>query len=79
MSLLLILVILIKLGLYDIRDASEIGKILAFIILGVVLLIIAFMYQKIKKLIIDDKPQTNVPPVSDPVNIPPADDKTDSV
>ena len=39
---------------YDIKDASEAGKIVAFIILGVVLLIISFMYQKIKALLIDD-------------------------
>jgi len=39
----------------------------------------AFMYQKIKKLIIDDKPETETPLVSDPVNTPPADDKTDIV
>ncbi len=53
-SLLLIAAILIKLFGFDIQDASEAGKIIAFIILGVVLLIISFMYQKIKKLIIDD-------------------------
>lgn len=56
MSLLLIAVILVKLFAFDINNASEAGKIIAFIILGVVLLIISFMYQKIKKLIIDDKP-----------------------
>ncbi len=54
MSLILIAVILLKLFTYDIEDASEAGKIIAFIILGVVLLFISFMYQKIKKLIIDD-------------------------
>ncbi len=54
-SLILIGAILLKLFTFDIKDASEAGKIIAFIILGVVLLIISFMYQKIKKLIIDDK------------------------
>ncbi|MDO8998822.1 MAG: DUF2339 domain-containing protein [Bacteroidota bacterium] len=53
-SLLLIALILLKLFTYDIKDASEAGKIIAFIILGVVLLIISFMYQKIKALLIDD-------------------------
>lgn len=53
-SLVLIAVILLKLFTYDIKDASEAGKIVAFIILGVVLLIISFMYQKIKALLLDD-------------------------
>jgi len=53
-GLLLIAVILVKLFTYDIKDASEAGKIIAFIILGVVLLIISFMYQKIKALLVDD-------------------------
>ncbi len=58
-SLILIGTILVKLFTFDIKDASEAGKIIAFIILGVVLLIISFMYQKIKKLIIDDKNENN--------------------
>lgn len=58
MALVLIGVIVVKLFMIDIWDASEAGKIVAFIILGVVLLVISFMYQKIKKLLIDDKPQT---------------------
>lgn len=53
-ALILIAIILIKLFTYDIKDASEAGKIVAFIILGVVLLIISFMYQKIKALLLDD-------------------------
>lgn len=53
-GLILIALILVKLFTYDIKDASEAGKIIAFIILGVVLLIISFMYQKIKALLIDD-------------------------
>ena len=53
-SLLLIAIILLKLFTYDIKDASAAGKIVAFIILGVVLLIISFMYQKIKALLLDD-------------------------
>jgi len=62
-GLILIALILIKLFTYDIKDASEAGKIIAFIILGVVLLIISFMYQKIKALLIDDsrKPQEEKP------------------
>ena len=53
-ALVLIAINLLKLFTYDIKDASEAGKIVAFIILGVVLLIISFMYQKIKALLLDD-------------------------
>jgi uncharacterized membrane protein len=77
MSLILIGVILLKLFTFDIKDASEAGKIVAFIILGVVLLIISFMYQKIKKLIIDDKPETD-PADGVTTNTPPANDQNDS-
>lgn len=48
---------LIKLFVYDIREVSEGGKILAFILLGIVLLVISFMYQKIKAIIINDEPK----------------------
>ena len=53
-ALVLLGLTLLKLFTFDIKDASEAGKIVAFIILGVVLLIISFMYQKIKALLIDD-------------------------
>ncbi len=49
---------LLKLFVYDIREVSEGGKILAFILLGIVLLVISFMYQKIKAIIIDE-PKAN--------------------
>ena len=54
-SLSLFSLALLKLFLYDISDVSEGGKIAAFIMLGVLLLIISFMYQKLKKIIIDEK------------------------
>jgi uncharacterized membrane protein len=54
-SLSLFLVILLKLFLFDFREMSEGGKILSFIILGVILLVISFMYQKVKKLIMDEE------------------------
>ncbi|MDF2448888.1 MAG: hypothetical protein K0R26_1392 [Bacteroidota bacterium] len=54
-ALALVGITLLKLFTYDIKDASEAGKIVAFIILGVVLLIISFMYQKIKALLLDDE------------------------
>jgi hypothetical protein len=44
---------LIKLFLFDIRNISEGGKIAAFIMLGILLLVISFMYQRLKKIIVD--------------------------
>ncbi len=53
-SLSLFSMALLKLFLFDIRNISEGGKIAAFIMLGILLLTISFMYQKLKKIIIDD-------------------------
>lgn len=53
-ALVLLAITVIKLFLYDIRNVSETGKIIAFILLGVVILVISFVYQKIRKLIADD-------------------------
>ncbi|GAW88748.1 membrane protein [Flavobacterium psychrophilum] len=44
----------VKLFVYDISNVSETGKIIAFILLGVLILIISFVYQKLKILVIDD-------------------------
>jgi uncharacterized membrane protein len=54
-SLTLFTLILAKLFIYDIRGISDGGRIIAFIILGILLLVISFMYQKIKKIILDDE------------------------
>ena len=59
-ALVLLAITLVKLFTYDISNASEAGKIIAFIILGLVLLIISFMYQKIKALLIDEKEGTKI-------------------
>ncbi len=42
-----------KLFVYDIRGISEGGRIVAFISLGALLLIISFMYQRIKRLVLE--------------------------
>jgi uncharacterized membrane protein len=55
MSLTLFLVTLIKLFAVDIKGISEGGKIAAFISLGVLLLIVSFMYQRLKKLLLQDE------------------------
>ncbi len=52
-GLALFLLILLKLFLFDIRDVSAGGKIAAFVSLGVLLLVISFMYQRLRKLLTD--------------------------
>ncbi|MCC9136839.1 DUF2339 domain-containing protein [Pontibacter silvestris] len=53
-SLSLFFLTLLKLFLFDIREISEGGKIAAFISLGILLLVVSFMYQKLKALILED-------------------------
>jgi uncharacterized membrane protein len=50
---------IVKLFVYDIKNVSETGKIIAFILLGVLILVISFVYQKIKKLVIDKTSENN--------------------
>jgi uncharacterized membrane protein len=52
-GLALFLLILLKLFIFDIRSVSPGGKIAAFISLGVLLLVISFMYQRLRKLLTD--------------------------
>lgn len=49
---------IVKLFVYDISNVSETGKIIAFILLGLLILIISFIYQKIKVLVIDENKTT---------------------
>lgn len=53
-SLSLFTITLVKLFSYDIVKIPPGGKIAAFILLGVLLLTVSFMYQRLKKIIIDD-------------------------
>ncbi|WP_018344980.1 DUF2339 domain-containing protein [Cytophaga aurantiaca] len=53
-SLTIFGVTLLKMFIFDIREMSEGGKIAAFISLGVLLLIISFMYQKLKKILTEE-------------------------
>ncbi len=55
-SLCLLLTTLLKLFFIDIRGISEGGKIAAFISLGVLLLVVSFMYQRLKKILLADEP-----------------------
>lgn len=50
-ALVLFGVTLVKLFTYDIQNINPAGKIIAFILLGVLLLVVSFMYQRIKKLL----------------------------
>jgi uncharacterized membrane protein len=60
-SLSLFTITLIKLFTYDIRNIPPGGKIAAFILLGILLLTVSFMYQRLKKIIIDDAEKINSP------------------
>ena len=53
-SLTLFTITLIKLFTYDIQKIPPGGKIAAFILLGILLLAVSFMYQRLKKIIIDN-------------------------
>lgn len=53
-SLTLFTVTIVKLFLYDIRKIPPGGKIAAFILLGILLLVVSFMYQRLKKIIIEN-------------------------
>ncbi|MBI5857981.1 MAG: DUF2339 domain-containing protein [Sphingobacteriales bacterium] len=55
-SLTLFTITLVKLFIYDIRNIPPGGKIAAFVLLGCLLLVVSFMYQRLKKIIIDDSP-----------------------
>ena len=54
-SLSLFTVTLLKLFIFDIRNIPAGGKIAAFFCLGVLLLVVSFMYQRLKKIIIDEE------------------------
>ncbi|WP_051292789.1 DUF2339 domain-containing protein [Olivibacter sitiensis] len=54
-SIMLFGITLLKLFLVDLRGLSEGGKIIAFLSLGILLLIISFMYQRLKLLLKKDE------------------------
>jgi len=57
-ALSLLGITIVKLFTYDISNVSETGKIIAFILLGALILVISFVYQKIKVLVIDEDKTT---------------------
>jgi uncharacterized membrane protein len=52
-------VILLKLFLYDLSSLNTISKTIVFVALGILLLIISFLYNKFKDLIFDDDEEQN--------------------
>jgi uncharacterized membrane protein len=54
-SLTVFLITLLKLFIFDIRQISTVGKTAALMSLGVLLLIVSFMYQKLKKFLLEDE------------------------
>lgn len=63
LALVMFSVTLLKLFLFDIKNISEAGKIVAFISLGVLLLVVSFMYQKLKQLIIGETEENPEKPI----------------
>lgn len=59
-SLVLFSITLLKLFLFDIQNIPIAGKIAAFFCLGVLLLVVSFMYQRLKKIIIEDEEKKTV-------------------
>jgi hypothetical protein len=59
-SLTLFSLTLLKLFLFDIRNIPVAGKIAAFFCLGILLLVVSFMYQRLKKIIIEDEEKKSV-------------------
>jgi uncharacterized membrane protein len=47
--------VLCKLFLFDLSAVSQGAKIVAFVVLGVVLLVLSFLYQKLKKILFDEE------------------------
>ncbi|HTL10270.1 MAG TPA: DUF2339 domain-containing protein, partial [Chitinophagaceae bacterium] len=54
-SLILFSITLLKLFVFDIRNIPTGGKIAAFFCLGVLLLVVSFMYQRLKRILIEDE------------------------
>ena len=54
-SLSLLGLVLCKLFMYDLINVSQGAKIIAFVVLGVVLLVLSFLYQKLKKILFEEE------------------------
>jgi len=54
-SLSLFSLTLLKLFIFDIQNIPPAGKIIAFFLLGVLLLVVSFMYQKLKNILVNEE------------------------
>ena len=54
-SLSLLGLVLCKLVMYDLINVSQGAKVVAFVVLGVVLLVLSFLYQKLKKILFEEE------------------------
>jgi uncharacterized membrane protein len=54
-SLSLLGLVLCKLFMYDLSNVSQGARIVALVVLGVVLLVLSFMYQKLKKILFEEE------------------------
>lgn len=54
-ALLLWAITIIKLFTYDFQQTSDAVKIVAFIALGILLLVVSFLYQRLKSLLAEDE------------------------
>jgi uncharacterized membrane protein len=59
-SLSLLGLVLCKLFLYDLNNVSTGAKIVAFVVLGVVLLVMSFLYQKLKKILFEEDEKDDI-------------------
>jgi uncharacterized membrane protein len=59
-SLSLFTLTLLKLFAFDIRNIPVAGKIAAFFCLGILLLVVSFMYQRLKKILIEDEQKASL-------------------
>ncbi|MEO8066823.1 MAG: DUF2339 domain-containing protein [Flavobacteriales bacterium] len=59
-ALVLFGITLLKLFLFDLKGISEGGKVAAFICLGILLLVVSFMYNRLKGLFVDEEKKPEV-------------------
>lgn len=50
-------IVIVKLLVFDLWRMAAIGRIIVFILLGVILLAVSFFYQRLRNVLIDKLPQ----------------------
>ena len=48
-------VVILKLGVYDLWRMAPVGRIVVFILLGAILLVVSFFYQRLRGVLLDDE------------------------